>query len=439
MTPGTRVLPPPPLSPEKRPPPKWGRGTRTPNAPVQIKLREPVFAWRLRVPRWIPLGWSIALVVATSCSAFPASAAERVMLGYYANFGKLPVEEVPWGGLTHVCHAFLQIDAEGKVVTTDAMPNPAMTADGRKNGVGVLVTIGGGVSAAGLERATATKETRRELLRGVLHVVADGKYDGVDLDWEFPRDAATRDAHARLVVDLRRALDELARRTERETPYLLTAAVSPQAFFGQWIDAERIAPAVDWLHVMAYDLSGPWSRVAAHHAPLFPSPDDPERAWRSLSAAMRYWSDERGVPKAKLVVGAPLFGRAAPADKPHAPLDPDLADKHRALAFSAVRQRVGQGWLAEWDATSRAPWLRQPPPDESSNASPLSPIEAEGDPLLLISYDDRNSIHQKATWARDEGYRGMFFWALHQDRMPDGRHWLIEAANKAWPKGGDEE
>ena len=53
---------------------------------------------------------------------------------------------------------------------------------------------------------------------------------------------------------------------------------------------------------------------------------------------------------------------------------------------------------------------------------------------VLISYDDRNSIHGKAIWAQEQGYRGLFFWAIHQDRMPDDRHWLIDAANKAWPK-----
>ena len=52
---------------------------------------------------------------------------------------------------------------------------------------------------------------------------------------------------------------------------------------------------------------------------------------------------------------------------------------------------------------------------------------------MVFAYDDRNSTHLKATWAREQGYRGVFFWALHHDRMPDGQHWLVEAAVKAWP------
>lgn len=364
----------------------------------------------------------------------PCLAAERVLVGYYATFGKLPVEQVPWDRLTHVCHAFLRVDKAGELVTTDAMPNPALTADGRANDTPILVTIGGGVTVTGLEKATRTSESSAALVERVMRIVEDGRYDGVDLDWEFPRNAATRDAHKRLVAGLRAGLTRLAERADREAPYLLTATVSPSPFFGQWIDAGAIAEQVDWLNVMAYDLSGPWSQHAAHHAPLFGSSKDPERATRSVAAAMRYWEQERGVPKAKLVVGAPLFGRAMPVKEPFETLDPERADQHRAMAFSQIRKLAGEGWPAKWDNESRAPWLQKPTPDSGPADSPLTPVsdDEEARPEV-ISFDDRNSIHMKASWAREQGYRGMFFWAIHQDRMPDERHWLINAANKAWP------
>ncbi|QDT70692.1 Chitinase B precursor [Planctomycetes bacterium MalM25] len=365
--------------------------------------------------------------------AAPSPAAERVLVGYYATFGKLPVEQIPWDRLTHVCHAFLRVDKEGELVTTDAMPNPALTADGRANDTPILVTIGGGVTVQGLEVVTATSESTAAFVERVMQIIEDGRYDGVDLDWEFPRNAATRDAHKRLVTGLRTGLTRLAKQTEREAPYLLTATVSPSPFFGQWIETDTIAEQVDWLNVMAYDLSGPWSQHAAHHAPLFASSKDAERATRSVAAAMRYWEQERGVPKEKLVVGAPLFGRAMPVREPFEALDPDLADRHRAMAFSQIRKLAGEGWPAKWDNESRAPWLQKPAPDAEPAASPLTPVGDDDDRPELISFDDRNSMHMKANWTREQGYRGMFFWAIHQDRMSDERHWLLDAANKAWP------
>ncbi|TWT99858.1 Chitinase A1 precursor [Botrimarina colliarenosi] len=377
------------------------------------------------------------LLLAAFCFglALPSVAAERVMVGYFATFGDLPVEQIPWKSLTHVCHAFLRVDAQGKLVTTEAMPNAALTADGRKNGVPVIVTIGGGVTVSGLEKATVDAASMQAFVGEVLKVVRDGKYDGVDLDWEWPRDEATGAAHGRLIRELRRQLDAEAKKSSRPTRYLLTATVNPTEFFGQWVDAETVATQVDWLSVMAYDMAGPWSPHAAHHAPLFPSSKDPEQATRSVAAAMRYWESDRGVPKSKLVVGVPLYARSMPAQSPFEPLDTELARHHRALPFAAVRKLVGEGWRAEWDNESRAPWLSRPEAEKpAAAASPLTPVDPDVyDGPVLISYDDRNSVFGKATWAREQGYRGLFFWALHQDRMPDDRHWLLEAADKAWP------
>lgn len=373
-----------------------------------------------------------------TCLAFvtPASAAERVLVGYYATFGDLPIEQLPWDRLTHVCHAFLRVDAEGELVKTDAMPNAAISAEGRQHDTPVLVTLGGGNTVKGLEKITRDDGSTRAFVEEVLEVVDLGRYDGLDLDWEFPRNADTRDAHARLVLELRRQLDELAGRTERKTAYLLTATVSPSSFFGQYVDVEKVVPAVDWLSVMTYDMSGPWSKEAAHHAPLFPSSSDPEKADRSVTGAMRYWESERGVPKSKLVVGAPLFGRAMPASEPYALLDQDRGDQHRAMPYASVRKLVGKGWRATWDNETRSPWLQKPAPKKKEKASsPLTPISEEeaGEGPIVICYDDRNSTHLKASWAREQGYRGLFFWAIHQDRMSDNRHWLLDSANKAWP------
>ena len=129
-----------------------------------------------------------------------------------------------------------------------------------------------------------------------------------------------------------------------------------------------------------------------------------------------------------------MFGRILPAAEPNEPLDADLAKFHRAIDFNAVRDLAGKGWKAEWDNECRAPWLSKPASKTKKKAGPLAPIrEKESLPPLLIAYDDRNSVHGKATWAREQDYRGVSFWALHQDRMPDGKHWLLDAANKAWP------
>jgi chitinase len=344
------------------------------------------------------------------------ASAERLAIGYYANFGDLPVEQIPFRSLTHLVHAFLRTDDAGKLVTTDAVPNPALVNLAHKNGVQVLVCLGGGRTVQGLEKVTADPALLEQFVASVVKLVTAAGYDGVDLAWEFPRNRTTGTGFTTLLAALRQALDAAAKAKQRQ-PYLLTAMLPGNSFFGDWIAAEQVSPLVDWLEVQTYDFSGPGDTLAAHSSGLFPAKRDPERRWRSVSHAMEYWSVERKVPKQKLVVGLPLFGRTMPVAKPYADLDPRSTKQHGVLGYNQIRTLVDkEQWTAEWDADSMVPWLSEP--------KQKGPV---------VAYDDRNSIHKKAVWAKEQQYRGMYYWALHQDRMPDGKHWLIDAANSAWP------
>lgn len=375
----------------------------------------------------------IAPLVVCLGAASAAYAADRVLVGYYAVFGDLPVEQVPWKHLTHACHAFLRIDAQGKPVASETVPNPSFTADARKNGVQALLSVGGGETATGLQRAAGDPQRTATLVDEIVAIAVDSGYDGVDLDWEFPYDAASRDAYSRLVLALRAGLDSAAAKTNRAKPFLLTLAVSPDPFFGEWVDVQRVLAAVDWIHVMTYDMAGAGSPHAAHNAPMFASPHDPEREWRSVEGAMGYWSQKRGVPREKLVVGLPMFGRSVAAEAPYEELNPANENRRRALPFSEVQRLAGEGWRSSWDKDSLVPWLRSPTKAKQAAASgPLQTIDDEDAPELF-AYDDRNSIRGKTQWSREQGYRGVFVWALHQDRMPDGAHWLLESAATAWP------
>ncbi|TWT36948.1 Chitinase B precursor [Posidoniimonas corsicana] len=359
------------------------------------------------------------LATALAC-ATPATAQRtpRVFLGYYAAIGDLPIEQIPWRQLTHVSHAFLAVDSDGELVENDLVPSKRLTEAAHQNRVRVLLSLGGGKTAEGLTKIAQSPERLEAYAKSVTAAAIDNGYDGVDIDWESPHNQQTMEGFARLVKLLRGELDAAARRSRRRTPYLLTAAVPPSNHLGKWFDTGAIASRIDWFNVMAYDMSGPWERTAGHHAPLFPSPKDPERSWRSVQSAMEYWHKDRGVPKGKLIVGLPMYGRALPVSKPLEPLDPAKRQQHGALDFRKVRELVGQGWPAMWDHDSHAPWARPP----AQRKSPL-----------LICFDDRNSIDEKSKWAQQQGYRGLSFWAIHQDLMPDGAHWLLQSAYRAWP------
>jgi len=381
------------------------------------------FPWRLSTTQITRRSAIIACIFAITMflgmAAFGAEkpkSPDRVMIGYYANFGDLKIDDIPWNRLTHLCHAYLKTDDQGKLVADNTVPSKELTAAAHKNNVRVLLSLGGGRTTNGFEQVTAGKKTLAAYVNQAAKAAVLNGYDGIDIDWEFPRSEATKQRFTELVVALRSKLDAVEKKQGTKR-YLLTAEVNPSPYFGKFIDVEKVLPHLDWLHVSTYDFSGPWGRVAAHHAPLLPSRDDPDRDWRAVSLSLDYWHSEQNVPAEKLVVGLPFYGRAFPATRRYQSLDRGKRSQHGVLSFRDTRELLKKKWRASWDDDVQAPWLQTP--------------TGKG---MIVAYDDRNSIYKKTLWAKQQGYRGVYFMAIHQDRMPDGKHWLVEASYKAWPE-----
>ena len=72
------------------------------------------------------------------------------------------------------------------------------------------------------------------------------------------------------------------------------------------------------------------------------------------------------------------------------------------------------GWTRRWDDETKNPWL------------------VSKDRSIAIGYDDAESVSIKTEWAMKQGFRGVFFWQVAADRLPDGTNPLQEAARKKW-------
>ena len=60
------------------------------------------------------------------------------------------------------------------------------------------------------------------------------------------------------------------------------------------------------------------------------------------------------------------------------------------------------------------------------------PLAVSADRSVVIGYDDAESVAIKTEWAMNKGLRGVFFWQIAADRLPDGTNPLQEAARKKW-------
>jgi chitinase len=333
-----------------------------------------------------------------------SAAPTRVILGYYPSWVAHPnAKEIHYERFTHLAHAFVKSDADGRLAENKAIPNPDLVRRAHDKNVRVLLSLGGAGSARTFRAIIRSEDSRRRYVAAVAKMVADAAYDGVDIDWEPTENDEDRAGLVTLATALREALPSA----------MLTMAAPASDWYGRRWDAAALQTRIDLLNVMSYDFHGPWSSHAGHNAALYAAPDDEDGAVANAAAALCYWADTRNWPKDRLALGIPCYGRGFAVRAWHQ--KPAGKAAHESIDSHDVPALIQDGWRRAWDAKVGVPTLLK-----------------EGVPEL-ISYEDSESATLKGAWAREKGLRGIFFWNIEQD-WADGDHEVVKAAAAAFLK-----
>lgn len=331
------------------------------------------------------------------------SAADAMVLGYYPAWDTgLASGEIGFSRFTHLAHAFASPTPDGAIGVVEPAAARALTSPAHAAGVKVILSLGGG--GAGSDHFAAIMADGAKADRWIGESVAfveAGGYDGIDCDWEFPQTKVDAANLVKLVAAYRTRLPHT----------LLSMAVNASDWYGRWFDHAALLPLFDFLNVMTYDFHGPWGDHAGHNSPLHPAPGDPDGAGMNCAAGMAYWNVTKRFPREKLLLGIPCYGRSFLVPRLHLPTRE--ASPRTYLGYNAVRKLLAEGWRREWDAAAAVPYL-------------VKDGVAE-----VISYEDEESAELKGRWAREQGYRGIFFWEVSQD-ADRGRHVLVEAARQGF-------
>jgi chitinase len=337
-----------------------------------------------------------------------AAAARRpapIVLGYYPSWSAgMKPPAIRYELFTHLAHAFVGATTQGKVQTSGNLPSRDLVERTHAAGGRVLLSVGGADSGNYLGDLACNAQARARFVGELVALMNESGYDGIDLDWEFPRNVAERDALTTLARELRATAGR---------DRLLVSAQSGVAWACRYVDMKALRDSLDWVAVMTYDAHGPWGDHAGHNAPFVtPRGDRRECTSNSVTAQMDYWCTQGGWPRERLLVGIPCYGRGFPV-----PLYARLP-KHKGkyardyMPFREIERLISGGWKKHFDAEAQVPWLESPGGGE------------------VVSYDDAASARRKAEWARSSGFGGVFFWEITQDRLSDGRQPVIEAARE---------
>jgi len=357
----------------------------------------------------------LALMLLTSLSGQDSAVSktksgdhEKVFVGYVF---RRP-EKINFGLYTHLCHAFIVADEDGRIRQNRNCPSRELVMDAHQAGVKVLISLGGWGWDKQFAAIVSKSEAEDRYVRSVLAIVDEYDYDGIDLDWEYPDTQEEVVGFDRLSRRFHKQLDDLGQKKGRHFFQTMAAAANPPTL--RWLNNELLLETMDWVNVMTYDFAGDWTSYAGHHSPLFASSKQPGPP-RSTELSMKYLVD-RGMPASRLAVGLPLYGKGFAVAEPYAPTKKGATGGRapRGGNYSNIAKLIAdQGWSRRWDDETKNPWAISP------------------DGSAVIGYDDAESLSLKTQWAMQRGFRGVFFWQIGGDLMPDGSNPLQEASRKA--------
>lgn len=381
---------------------------------------------------------------------------------------------------THILYGSAKIDpAEYKVKSNDPdldtdsgkMNYKAVTAlKKRFPGLHVLLSIGNWADVNDGDKSDKYLELLRDpdnrgkFISSARAFIAKYGFDGIDLGWQFPLirvkqrgtlgsfwhkvkktfgySKGSKDLQAdehragftALVKQLKLAL--------RPDGYLLTASAIPHTNYTTYWDVREVSPYLDAIHLQAFDFLTPESKitpeVADYSAPLFATYD------RNPTFNVDYqvrWFLDNGAPPNKLVLGVPSYGRTWQLDSNSAASGVPPLEANGEGAEGHLTHKPGVLSYPEVCTMSQNPnnhgtkgLLRKVNDPSKKLGTYAFRSETSDRHGIWVSYEEPETIRQKAEYARLKNLGGIALYDLSMDDFRgicDGKRYPLLKAAKA--------
>jgi chitinase len=324
------------------------------------------------------------------------------IIAYYAGNDR-QIGQYPVGKLSHIIYSFCHLRRNRLTVDSrsDTMTIRALVAlKKEKPSLKILLSLGGWGGCKTCSVVFSTGTGRAEFVESVLALTDYFHTDGIDLDWEFPSMAAfpkhpfnvEDKIHFSMLIQALR--NKLGKAKEIS---VICAGFSP--YLQGSLDLPAIAPYVDRINLMTYDLIGSHAKYSGHQSSLYST------SWQAASAdqAVRYL-DSLKIPRKKIAIGVAFYARQYLVLENHDHGLNQPAQFKKFVTHREIRKYYtdARGYITYWDEEAKAAYKYN---DRNK---------------VFLTYDDERSVAAKTAFVKEKGLIGIFFWELRLDKPLNG-------------------
>jgi chitinase len=335
------------------------------------------------------------------------------VLSYYSGPPEL-LDNYDMNQMTHIIFCFGRLNGNRFSVRSSrdtATIRKMVSLKSKNPELKVLISLGGWGGCKTCSDVFATKQGRKDFVQSIKEYYEYFKVDGLDLDWEYPAisgypghkfSPGDKKNFTKLVNELRK----LGYNYE-----LSFAAGASQEYLDSAVQWKRVMKKVDFVNLMTYDMSGPGSKLTAHHTGLYSTPEQP----RSVDFMVKYLI-KHGIPSEKLIVGGAFYGKIFENVEN---VNNGLSQPGKFKTTIKYNNMASQfpsdsGWVYHWDDAASAPFLYNPSMKQ------------------FFTYDDKHSIELKTKYVIDNKLGGIMFWHLGEDTFSDGLLNVIDKVKRTY-------
>ncbi len=343
--------------------------------------------------------------------ANPTISKEMKAVGYYTSwsaYSGFTPDKIDATKLTHINYAFANINKELKITLGDSYIDPSniKKLNGLKKvnpNLKILISVGGWSWSDKFSDVALTDKSRITFANSCVDFIKKYGFDGIDIDWEFPVSGGLPTNKYRkedkqnftlLLKTIREKINTQGKKDGKS--YLLTIAGGAGSIGIDNVELWNIHRYLDFANIMTYDMHGTWDRYTDFNAPLYVNNDSLNYVKSSIDTTVKSWINA-GFPKDKIVIGIPFCGKQYNMVNIW---NNGLYQTYKggaSISYADIASKYlnKQGFIRYYHSEAMVPWLYNG--------------------TTFISYEDEESIFNKANYIKSNGLGGAMIWELSND------------------------